>query len=385
VGVGVAVDSSGAAYVTGFTRSADFPTTAGADQTTPGGGDADAFVVKLTGRPRVSTGQATAVGVTGATLNGSVNPNGDQTTYHFEYGISTSYGSATADHAAGSDTSDHAESQTISGLTPAMTYHFRIVATNSAGTTDGADQVFTTSPLAPSATTLPASGVGQTSATLNATINPHATPTSYRFDYGPSAAYGNSTPTRAAAAGSSDQRVSATVSGLAPGTTYHFRVVATSAGGTTSGGDRTLTTARPASPPPPASPRPRGVDLALRLRAQPRHTTVGGRITYTLTITNRGPARATSLVIRDRLPAQVRLAFARPSRQGRCTGRRTVTCRFPQLRTGRHALVRIVVRARRAGRAHNTVHAGARQHDPHPANNTAHATTLVLSPPRFTG
>ena len=47
VGYGIAVDAAGSAYVTGYTDSTDFPTTAGAVQTTYAGGDADAFVTKL--------------------------------------------------------------------------------------------------------------------------------------------------------------------------------------------------------------------------------------------------------------------------------------------------------------------------------------------------
>ena len=78
--------------------------------------------------------------------------------------------------------------------------------------------------------------------------NPNAIATSYRFDYGPTAAYGTSTPTQSAGAGSSSQAVFAALNGLTPRVTYHFRIVATSASGITSGGDLTFTTRPPLRP-----------------------------------------------------------------------------------------------------------------------------------------
>jgi sugar lactone lactonase YvrE len=82
-----------------------------------------------------------------ATLNGAVNPNGIDTTYQFEYGKTTSYGSKApaAPKSIGSGTSTMAVSETITGLQPGTTYHFRIVATTSSqGTFYSADEAFTT-------------------------------------------------------------------------------------------------------------------------------------------------------------------------------------------------------------------------------------------------
>jgi predicted outer membrane repeat protein len=94
--------------------------------------------------PIVATGAASGVSSSSATLNGTVNPDNLATTYHFEYGTSTAYGSSTASQSAGSDYAAHPESATITGLTPGTTYHFRIVASNAVGTSAGSDQVFTT-------------------------------------------------------------------------------------------------------------------------------------------------------------------------------------------------------------------------------------------------
>jgi hypothetical protein len=107
--------------------------------------DSDGSVV-VTGSPTATTNAASSVTTTGASLDGSVNPHDSQTSYHFEYGLSTSYGSQTpaSDANIGSDNMAHSASQTLTGLTPGTTYHFRIVATNAVGTSDGADQTFTT-------------------------------------------------------------------------------------------------------------------------------------------------------------------------------------------------------------------------------------------------
>lgn len=95
--------------------------------------------------PTVTTGSATSVTSSSATLNGTVNPNSASTEYYSEYGTSTSYGSTTGTKAAGSGTSDVSVSAEITGLSASTTYYFRIVATNSAGASQGSNQTFTTS------------------------------------------------------------------------------------------------------------------------------------------------------------------------------------------------------------------------------------------------
>jgi len=93
--------------------------------------------------PAVTTGTAN-VSQSEATLTGTVNPNGQATTYDFEYGTTTSYGTQTSPAGVGSGTTPVSVHTEIFGLTPGTTYHYRLVATSSAGTTDGADQTLTT-------------------------------------------------------------------------------------------------------------------------------------------------------------------------------------------------------------------------------------------------
>lgn len=95
--------------------------------------------------PTVITSAASSVTSSSATLNGKVNPNGLSTEYYFEHGTSTSYGSTTTKKDAGSGTSEVSVSETLSSLIASTAYYFRLVATSSAGITQGSSQSFTTS------------------------------------------------------------------------------------------------------------------------------------------------------------------------------------------------------------------------------------------------
>ena len=107
---------------------------------------ADETFTTYTTAPAVSTGQATSVGQNTATLGGSLDPQGADTTYWFQYGTTPYYStSAPAPGAdAGSENGFQSITQAISGLTPGVTYHFRLVTNNAGGTSYGADQTFTT-------------------------------------------------------------------------------------------------------------------------------------------------------------------------------------------------------------------------------------------------
>lgn len=93
--------------------------------------------------PGASTGNATNVTGSTATLTGTVNPNKEETTYYFEYGTTTAYGTKTATETVGGNAGKEVE-VAISGLAPNTLYHFRLVATNPSGTDTGDDMTFTT-------------------------------------------------------------------------------------------------------------------------------------------------------------------------------------------------------------------------------------------------
>ena len=184
--------------------------------------------------PIVTTGAATGKQPLQATLNGTVNPNGTPlSNCHFDYGTSTSYGSSAP--CSGPESGERA---TVS-LTPGTTYHFRIVATNSSGPAYGNDETFTT-PGPVDAVTGAATSVQEEQATLNGTVNPRGYDAKYHFQYGTSTSYTSSTSEGDAGAGSSPEPENATITGLQPGTTYHYRLVATSGGVTSEGHDQTF-------------------------------------------------------------------------------------------------------------------------------------------------
>ena len=106
------------------------------------------------------------------------------------------------------------------------------------GTTDiGADEF-----VSPTVTGAKATVTGSTSATIGATINPGGVATTYHVNWGPTAALGTSTPPLFLSAGTTGQAISVPLNDLAFGTTYHFVIVATNHGGTTTTSDQTFTT-----------------------------------------------------------------------------------------------------------------------------------------------
>jgi len=101
-----------------------------------------------TSAPQVITGSFVNAAQTGFALNGMVNPFGSNTTYYYEYGLDTTYGTQTTTQSAGSGLANVLVNTTVNSLTPGTTYHVRLVATNSVGTAYGDDQVIKTFPSA---------------------------------------------------------------------------------------------------------------------------------------------------------------------------------------------------------------------------------------------
>ena len=98
--------------------------------------------------PGATTGSAGGVGVTSASVGGSLRPNLRASSYTFEYGTTTAYGSATGTQSAGAGNSPLTVSGSLTGLKAATTYHYRLVGTNADGTSGGADRTFRTAAFA---------------------------------------------------------------------------------------------------------------------------------------------------------------------------------------------------------------------------------------------
>jgi hypothetical protein len=148
--ISLIVVSSGIVYIVGQTESTTFPGTEGGAQPIYGGGSYDVFISLLSGDlkaqspPYALTGEATKKIANSATLNAAINPYGLSTTYYFQYGLTTSYGNETPVQTAGNGVMTVPVSINVNGLTPLTTYHFRLVAINSAGTSYGSDMIFKT-------------------------------------------------------------------------------------------------------------------------------------------------------------------------------------------------------------------------------------------------
>jgi hypothetical protein len=198
--------------------------------------------------PTVSSAPATAVTNTGATLNGSVNPNGQATQYAFEWGPTSSYGLETPLTSAGTGTTSEAATAPLTGLTPGTTYHFRIIAISISGTSTGADESFKTTGTAPPPAKPPtvatgsAGSVTSSTATVSGSVNPDGLSTSDFFEYGTTTKYGFVTAQSPAGSGTASVTASAALAGLSASTTYHYRLVAVSTAGTKLGADRTFST-----------------------------------------------------------------------------------------------------------------------------------------------
>ncbi len=233
---GVAVDSAGRVFVANST------------------GSISVFGPALT-LPDVTSGSADAVDTTSATLHGTVKTSGvTLSDCHFEIGTSTGYSlpPVPCDHADGNpiagpvdipaDSAVHTVSADASGLDPATTYHFRLVAANTNGASPAGDAVFDTAGV-PGIALTDVSRAGDTDAIVTARVNPRFAATTYHVDYGADSSYGASTP-ESASIGSDGvgHDVAVALTGLDSNSDYHFRFVATNSYGSFAGPDAQLTT-----------------------------------------------------------------------------------------------------------------------------------------------
>jgi len=223
-------------------------------------GTSDGTIQSFTtvGHPLVSAGAAQSPTRNTVVLSGTVDPVGAPTTYHFVYIDQAGYeaaiaGRATNPYAAGASTAivsvgegyeAHPVIVVAGELLPSTTYHYALVASNAQGKVTSPDRTFATlAPTPPIPTTGQASNVSQTTATLSATINTQGLQSVYGFEVGSAAgAYGQPTGLGAVGAGANEASVTLNLTALQPGTTYHYRISATNADGTTYGADQSFTT-----------------------------------------------------------------------------------------------------------------------------------------------
>lgn len=191
-----------------------------------------------------STLEASNIQSNSATLNGTVNSNYLSTVITFEYGTTTSYGSSvTATQSPATGNTSINVSAILSNLTIGTTYHYKIVAKNSLGTTNGNDVAFTTLGKVPTAIAQDASNIQSYSSTLNGTVNANSLSTAVTFEYGTSSSYGKTvTAVQSPVSGNNSTSVSVNISNLTKATTYHYRITASNSLGTIYSNDITFST-----------------------------------------------------------------------------------------------------------------------------------------------
>lgn len=197
--------------------------------------------------PDLTLGAPTTITPTSAHLSGTVDPLGQSTDYRFEYSTN---GSDWSPGPGGNGTTARAFEADLAGLAPNTSYRVRLFAATAQGSIATGPRTFATALSEPGTATGPATDVGTDRATLRGQTNPFGLQTTYHFEYGPTAGYGSRTPVASelpAGNGRTPRQVARGITGLAAGATYHYRLVAQSAGGTATGGDRTFTTANDAS------------------------------------------------------------------------------------------------------------------------------------------
>ena len=354
--------------------------------------------LRLAVKPGAFTATPENVGRTVARFSGTYNPRRWTGTSRWEYSTNdfATFTSTTPVAFADGDT-NLVTSSRVDGLVPGTAYKVRFVTENAHGATLGDSVAFTTkTTAAPYVETVPPSAVTQTTATLNAIVNPNGVKTTYRFLW--TAGYPPATPTPAAEIKEDldgSRLVSFALSELQPSTTYSYRIEATSANGTTQA-ESFFGTAAPAPPPPPP---PGGVggggggggkpDLELTIGHAPAIVSAGNSFNYFLVVRNKSAPSGTGVTLTVTLPerAEYQDSYADKGSGCRLSAGQTYVCNLDFIGGFTSANVRIGVRLREAGELRLVAAVTQRETDVNPADNAATYTftagpqTPLLPPP----
>jgi CSLREA domain-containing protein len=189
--------------------------------------DIGAFEAVKIAAPTAETDEETSLSSYSATLNGKSNPSGEAGGGHFVWGTAANaLTNITPEMGLGQTATIQPFSQELGGLVAGQKYFFQAIGDNATGSASGAVLSFTTPPGPPII-----GGVNvtptDTTAQLNFTLDPEGADTTYIIRYGPTTSYGQETAPVDIGSTTGAQALTPTLTGLTPGTAYHFAVFAT--------------------------------------------------------------------------------------------------------------------------------------------------------------
>ena len=349
-GTGIAVNSAGAAYITGFTSSTNFPTVAALQIANAGG--FDAFVAKL--NPAGSAllystylgGSANENTVSAVTATNPIALDSSSNAYITGYTSSTNFPVGSPVQPANGGSQDVFIAK-ISDATSASDYSLSVTP-SSRTVNPGGGTIYTV-------TATPAGGF---TGTISLSISGISSDSTSSFS-----------PSTIAITDASAKSSTLTINttGATPPGTYSVTVTTTS-GNLQHSSQVQLIVSGTAS-----------ADLALTKTASPNPATSLASMTYRITVTNSGSSPATNVTVTDNLPAGVSFGSATPT-QGTCTGPPTVTCNLGLLANGALAVINIIVTPQAPGQLANSASVIATESDPNMSDNSVSIQTTVNAP-----
>jgi uncharacterized repeat protein (TIGR01451 family) len=143
--------------------------------------------------------------------------------------------------------------------------------------------------------------------------------------------------------------------------------------------DNTTTTTITVPPPPGTPPAQSTADLSIVKKASARRIRLGQALTYTIVVTNNGPAAATAVAVTDTLAVPARNVSIKPS-AGKCTGTVPFTCQLGTLQAGQKATITVKLTPTEIGTARNTASVTSPGTDPKTADNISDVSTAISKP-----